>query len=62
MLMLTRRAGETIVIGEDIRITIMAVNGNQVRIGIAAPAQIRVDRQEIRERIDAENAAAKGAA
>ena len=54
MLILTRRIGETIVIGPDVRVTVMAVNGSQVRIGIAAPKDVRVDRTEIRDRIDRE--------
>ena len=47
MLVLTRRVGETIVIGEDIAITVLAVRGERVRIGVSAPADVRVDRQEI---------------
>lgn len=47
MLILTRRPGEVIVIGEDVRITIMGVQGNQVRLGIAAPKSVAVDREEI---------------
>jgi carbon storage regulator len=47
MLILTRRAGETIRIGQDIEVTVMAVNGAQVRIGIAAPRNVIVDREEI---------------
>jgi carbon storage regulator len=50
MLVLTRRIGEKIVINGDICITILAIRGNQVRLGIAAPRQTVVDRQEIRER------------
>ena len=61
MLMLTRRPGETILIGDDIWITIVAVDGAQVRVGIAAPKDVRIDREEVRQRIDAEKAA-KGAA
>lgn len=61
MLLLTRRAGETIVIGDNIVVTVVAVNGNQVRIGVTAPKDVRVDRLEIRDRIIAENLA-KGAA
>jgi carbon storage regulator len=47
MLILTRRAGETIRIGDSITITVLAVNGMQVRIGIDAPREIVVDREEI---------------
>lgn len=50
MLILTRRPTESLVIGDDIRISIIAVNGNQVRIGIAAPRDVAVDREEIYER------------
>ncbi len=60
MLILTRRAGEALRIGDDIEVTVMAVNGTQVRIGIKAPRDIAVDREEIaeRKRRDRENAAA----
>jgi carbon storage regulator len=50
MLILTRRAGETLYIGNDVEVTVMAVNGSQVRIGIKAPRDVAVDRQEIAER------------
>jgi carbon storage regulator len=50
MLILTRRAGEALRIGDDIEVTIMAVNGSQVRIGINAPRDVAVDREEIAER------------
>jgi carbon storage regulator len=50
MLILTRRAGEALRIGDDIEVTVMAVNGSQVRIGINAPRDVAVDRQEIAER------------
>ena len=50
MLILTRRAGEALRIGDDIEVTVMAVNGSQVRIGINAPRDIAVDREEIAER------------
>ena len=50
MLILTRRTGETLHIGEDVQVTVMAVNGSQVRIGIQAPRNIAVDREEIAER------------
>lgn len=57
MLILTRRIGETLVIGEDVRVTVLATNGNQVRIGIDAPSDVPVHRLEIKERIDAQAAA-----
>jgi carbon storage regulator len=50
MLILTRRAGEALRIGDDIEVTVMAVSGSQVRIGIHAPRNIAVDREEIAER------------
>ena len=54
MLILTRRIGETIMIGEDIAITVLAVKGNQVRVGVKAPAETSVHREEIYERIQRE--------
>jgi carbon storage regulator len=50
MLILTRRTGETLHIGDDVQVTVMAVNGSQVRIGIKAPRNISVDREEIAQR------------
>ena len=51
MLILTRRVGETIMIGDDVTATILGVKGNQVRIGINAPKSVAVHREEIYERI-----------
>ena len=51
MLVLTRRTGEKIRLGKDIAITVVAVNGNQVRLGIGAPRDIQVHREEIHQRI-----------
>ena len=50
MLILTRRTGETILIGDDVAVTILGVNGNQVRIGVKAPNDVFVDREEVRRR------------
>lgn len=58
MLILTRRVGETIMVGPDIMVTVLGVKQNQVRIGIKAPAQVEVHREEIYERVQAERLAA----
>jgi carbon storage regulator len=50
MLVLTRKVGESIIIGDNIRVTIAQINGGKVRIGIDAPAAVPVDRQEVHER------------
>jgi carbon storage regulator len=60
MLILTRRAGETVMIGSDVTITVLGVKGNQVRIGINAPKDVAVHREEIFERIQSEKAAKMG--
>lgn len=51
MLILTRRTGETLMIGGDVTVTVLGVKGNQVRIGINAPKDVPVHREEIAERI-----------
>ncbi|KPK57864.1 MAG: carbon storage regulator CsrA [Gammaproteobacteria bacterium] len=56
MLILTRRVGESVVIGDDVSVTILGVKGNQVRIGVTAPMDVSVHRQEIYERIKKEEA------
>jgi len=60
MLILTRRAGETVMIGSDVTITVLGVKGNQVRIGINAPKDIAVHREEIYERIQSEKSGDSG--
>ena len=54
MLILTRRVGETLMINDDIKVTVLAINGNQVKIGIDAPSHVAVHREEIYQRINAE--------
>lgn len=54
MLILTRRVGERLMIGDDISVTVLGVKGNQVRIGVHAPSHVSVHREEIFERIKAE--------
>jgi carbon storage regulator len=55
MLLLTRKLGENIRIGDDVKITIVEVKGNHVKLGIEAPASVKVHREEIYERIQQEN-------
>jgi carbon storage regulator len=54
MLILTRRVGETLMIGNDVTVTVLGVKGNQVRIGVNAPKDVAVHREEIFERIKRE--------
>ncbi|MBK1643915.1 carbon storage regulator [Thiocapsa imhoffii] len=54
MLILTRRVGETLMIGDEVTVTVLGVKGNQVRIGVNAPRDVAVHREEIYERIKRE--------
>jgi carbon storage regulator len=60
MLILTRRVGETLMIGDEVTVTVLGVKGNQVRIGVNAPRDVAVHREEIYERIKREQAEAGG--
>ena len=59
MLILTRRVGETLVIGDDVTVTVLGVKGNQIRLGVNAPKEVAVHREEIYQRIQQEKSEGK---
>ena len=62
MLVLTRKAGESIVIGSDVVVTVIELRGGQVRVGIDAPREVQVHREEVYEEVRRENKAAAASA
>ena len=60
MLILTRRVGETLMVGDEVTVTVLGVKGNQVRIGVNAPRDVAVHREEIYQRIQDEKNDADG--
>jgi len=61
MLILTRRVGETLMVGDEVTVTVLGVKGNQVRIGVNAPKEVAVHREEIYQRIKQEQEGAANA-
>lgn len=62
MLVLTRKAGESIVIGNDVVVTVLEVRGDQIRVGIQAPRSVQVHREEVFRQLERENTAAAASA
>ncbi len=60
MLILTRRVGETLMVGDEVSVTVLGVKGNQVRLGVNAPKDVAVHREEIYERIKSEQDPVEG--
>lgn len=62
MLVLSRRVGESVVIGNDVTVTVLEVRGDQIRIGVDAPRHVQVHREEVYRELEEQNAAARDAA
>ena len=60
MLILTRRSGEAVIVGDNVRIAVLDIRGNQVRLGVEAPREVTVHREEVYQRIAEEQGSAGG--